>query len=391
MLDPLSGSSPPDSLVQALPLSVRSALTMEERLLALHTHMRCLVPQVDRLACALYDPDTDHLKTFVHSMVEGDPWPAYQYKLSHSASLSQMVKDKNPRMIDHTLTSLRGDAPDNQWLRGMGFQSSYTMPMFHQQSFEGFIFLDSLTSRIFTSEVVGKLKVYLNLVLLMVSHQLTAIQSLMGSVRGSRELPPQPDDETGWHLERMSHLSRLIARGLSVSHNLSDDFIEQLFLFAPLHDIGKVFIPAAIRNKPDVFTTEERRVMQQHVQLGSNKVESMIEDYNLGALTGITILRNLVAGHHEMMDGSGYPKGRSSGPIPLEARIVTVADIFDALTSERVYKKEWGFDEAFATLDKMANHGKIDSACVEALRRSRQEASQIMMRYGKGTVPRQTT
>jgi HD-GYP domain-containing protein (c-di-GMP phosphodiesterase class II) len=68
-----------------------------------------------------------------------------------------------------------------------------------------------------------------------------------------------------------------------------------------------------------------------------------------------------------------------------------VADIFDALTSERVYKKEWGFDEAFATLDKMANHGKIDSACVEALRRSRQEASQIMMRYGKGTVPRQTT
>ena len=98
--------------------------------------------------------------------------------------------------------------------------------------------------------------------------------------------------------------------------------------------------------------------MQQHVQLGSNKVESMIEDYNLGALTGITILRNLVAGHHEMMDGSGYPKGRSSGPIPLEARIVTVADIFDALTSERVYKKEWGFETGWH-LERMSHFSRL--------------------------------
>lgn len=356
---------------------------MGERISALHAHLRRGVPQVDRMACALYDPAMDLLKTFVNSTVEGEPLKAYQYKLSDSPSLVAIKESKTPRVIDDIATALRSETEHTRWVKSMGYRSSYTVPMYHQGIFEGFLFFDSKQPAAFPPEVVRRLEVYVNLILLMVIHEITTVQALVGSVRVARDFTGWRDEETGSHLDRMSRFARLIARALVPTHGLTDEFVEQVFLFAPLHDIGKIGIPDAVLRKPGSFTDDERKVMESHVDLGVQMVDRLVEDFSLRAVAGIDCLRNLVSGHHEFLDGSGYPQGLSGDRIPLEARIVTVADIFDALTSRRVYKNAWDIDEALGTLDKMAAEGKLDKDCVDALRANKQEAKQIIERFGE--------
>ena len=374
---------PLEAAAEPLPLPPRHAAGLGERIAALHAHLRRVVPTVDRLACALYDPEMDLLKTFVNSTVGGQPLKTYQYKLSDSPSLMAIKDEGKSRVIDDIAETLKSETEHTRWVKSMGYRSSYTVPIYHQGSFEGFLFFDSCKPGAFTPEVVRELSVYVNLIMLMVAHEITTVQALVGSVRVARDFTNLRDEETGAHLDRMSRVCRLIARGLAESHHLSDEFIEQLFLFAPLHDIGKVGIPDAVLRKPGAFTPEERKVMESHVKLGIEMVDRLIDDFHLGTVAGVGILRNLVAGHHEFLDGSGYPKHAVDGEIPLEARIVTVADIFDALTSKRIYKESWSVDEALGTLDKMAAEGKIDPDCVAALRAHKDEAVEIIERFSE--------
>jgi HD-GYP domain-containing protein (c-di-GMP phosphodiesterase class II) len=123
--------------------------------------------------------------------------------------------------------------------------------------------------------------------------------------------------------------------------------------------------------------------MMRHVELGSMMIERLVRDFNLATVAGIGILRNVVSGHHEFLDGSGYPKGLKAEQIPLEARIVTVADIFDALTSKRTYKDAWDVGEAFAELDQMVAGGKLDADCVRALREGSADIVRIISRYNE--------
>ena len=374
---------PFEAAAEPLPLPPRRTLGLGERIGALHAHLRRAVPSVDRLACALYDPEMDLLKTFVNSTVGGEPLKTYQYKLSDSPSLVALKGEGKARVIDDISEALKSDTEHTRWVKSMGYRSSYTVPIYHQGVFEGFLFFDSRQQAAFTPEVVRQLEIYVNLIMLMVSHEISTIQALLGSVRVARDFTNLRDEETGAHLDRMSRICRMIARGLAKSHNLSDEFIEQLFLFAPLHDIGKVGIPDSVLRKPGSFTPEERKVMESHVELGAQMVERLIEDFNLRTVAGVEILRNLVAGHHEFLDGSGYPAGRASDNIPLEARIVTVADIFDALTSKRIYKESWSVDEALESLEQMVAEGKLDADCVAALRANKEEAVAIIERFSE--------
>ena len=364
-------------------IPARHAQSLGERFGVIHSHLRRAVPAVDRLAVAIYDPQMDHLKTFVHSTIGGEPLRTYQYKLSDSPSLLAIKEAGQPRVIDDIGKTLTADTEHARWVKSMGYRSSYTVPIFHQGVFEGFLFFDSRQPAAFTPEVVDRLGIYVNLIMLMVSHELTTVRALLGSIQVARDFTSLRDEETGAHLERMSRFCRLIARGLAKSHNLSDEFIEQLFLFAPLHDIGKVGIPDSVLRKPGSFTPEERKTMESHVQLGSRMVDRLIDDFDLGTVAGIAILRNLVAFHHEFLDGSGYPHRAVSADIPIEARIVTAADVFDALTSKRIYKEAWDIDRALAALDKMAAEGKVDADCVAVLRANKEEARQIIERFGE--------
>ena len=151
------------------------------------------------------------------------------------------------------------------------------------------------------------------------------------------------DNETGMHVIRMSHFSRLLA----LKAGMSERDAEILWQAAPMHDVGKIGIPDHILLKPGRFTPEEWATMQTHAQIGADIIgDDPSEIMQLAALVALT--------HHEKWDGSGYPKGLKGEEIPLQARIVAIADVFDALTSHRPYKEAWPQEKALALIEESA-------------------------------------
>jgi putative two-component system response regulator len=147
------------------------------------------------------------------------------------------------------------------------------------------------------------------------------------------------DNETGNHILRMSHFAQMLAKAAGLSQEQTDNML----LAAPMHDIGKIGIPDSILLKPGKLEPDEWAIMQTHVTIGAD----------LLAGTDIPLLemaRNIALNHHEKWDGSGYPRGLAGTDIPIEGRICAICDVFDALTSERPYKKAWPVEEAVAFL-----------------------------------------
>ena len=163
------------------------------------------------------------------------------------------------------------------------------------------------------------------------------------------------DRETAGHTDRVANLSEQLARNLE----FSEIQLRALRWGAYLHDIGKLGVPDAILLKPGPLTSEERLTMQQHSQLGHSLTQ------NLPFLPEAT--RNIVLHHHERWDGNGYPHGLATNEIPLEARIFAVCDVFDALISERPYKKAMGIDDALAELRLSARNGHLEVSLVGIL------------------------
>ena len=191
--------------------------------------------------------------------------------------------------------------------------------------------------------------------------RLSAVHHLIGAVDIATGLARIRDVETGAHLERMAAYSRLIAVALADGLDLSDEFIEYLYLFAPLHDIGKVGIPDRILLKPGKLDDEERRCMQQHVAVGVQLARNIIGDLGIDNDLAATVMLNVVAHHHERGDGSGYPQGLKMADIPIEARIVAVADVYDAISSARPYKPAWSEAECVAELRREAALKRLET------------------------------
>ena len=143
------------------------------------------------------------------------------------------------------------------------------------------------------------------------------------------------DNETGMHVIRMSHFSKLLA--LAAGH--SPAWAEDLLNAAPMHDVGKIGIPDAVLRKPGPLDADEWATMRRHPEIGAE----IIGEYPSGVLQ---LAREIALAHHEKWDGSGYPRGLAGEAIPLSARIVAIADVFDALTTRRPYKEPWPVQDA---------------------------------------------
>lgn len=151
------------------------------------------------------------------------------------------------------------------------------------------------------------------------------------------------DNETGLHVIRMSHYTRLIAKHLGANR----EWVELLYNAAPMHDIGKIGIPDNILLKPGKLDPDEWEVMKKHPQIGADIIG--IHESPL-----LILAREVALYHHEKWDGSGYPEGLRGTAIPLSARIICIADVFDALTTERPYKKAWSTDDAFRFIQEQS-------------------------------------
>jgi HD-GYP domain-containing protein (c-di-GMP phosphodiesterase class II) len=216
----------------------------------------------------------------------------------------------------------------------------------------------------------------------LVINELGEMHALNAALRTAIGMVHLRDPETGNHLERMARYARLIARELVARGKCSfdDEQIEQLFNFSPLHDIGKIGIPDRILLKPARLEEDERAVMDTHTVIGRQMIDTLIANFAFEGIPYLDILRQLVEYHHETLDGHGYPHGLQGKDIPLEARIVAVSDVFDALTTTRPYKGPWHNQHAFAMLRLLAID-KLDPECVEALISREDEIREIQQRF----------
>ena len=177
------------------------------------------------------------------------------------------------------------------------------------------------------------------------------------------------DPETGAHIQRMSNYSRLIARQLGLPREEQ----ELILRASPMHDVGKIAIRDDILLKPGRLDPEEFEIMKTHAEKGYELLSGSSSSL-------LDVAASIAWTHHEKFDGSGYPRGLAGEAIPLYGRIVAVADVFDALTTERPYKKAWEIEHAVRFLEEGAG-SHFDPACAQAFIARLDEALAVRARF----------
>lgn len=336
---------------------------------------------IGRISVAMYDPVTDNLKSYLSSEGLDEPLAHFESPLSIFEDLVALKGNPSARII-RDLTRER-ESYTAKALRNKGFCSSYVIPIFDAERFIGITTFSSTSPRRFEHYRTRlQIDIAAKLIALLVISELYAIQGLQGTAKTLKDVAALRDNETGEHLDRMSRYSRLIARNMAQDKRLDDEYIEDLFQCAPLHDIGKIAIPDNILLKPGRLSEDEFRSMQGHTAYGKEIIEKALDNLKMREKSFSKVLINIVFSHHENWDGSGYPQGLVAEDISLEARIVRVADVYDALISERPYKKAWSQEDVLDYLREQSGR-LFDPDCVVAAIACADQFTEIARRFAE--------
>ena len=223
---------------------------------------------------------------------------------------------------------------------------------------------------------------------LRVGERILSLESRDVTIFALAKLAESRDEQTGAHLERIRLYSRVLAEELShwdrYRQFVDGEYVQLLYLTSPLHDIGKVGVPDAVLLKPGKLTPEEFEVMKQHTLIGYNTLEAAARAHPEARF--LAMARDIALTHHERYDGRGYPHGLSGEAIPLCGRITAVADVYDALTSKRVYKSALPHDKARQIiLDGSGT--QFDPDVVEAFVRREKDFVFIKTSLGQSPAP----
>ncbi|MCR5797963.1 MAG: HD domain-containing protein [Eubacterium sp.] len=207
-------------------------------------------------------------------------------------------------------------------------------------------------------------------------------QMQIGLIMILADLVESRDRSTGDHVRKTAEYTKLIMENLlkmgAYTDEITPEFIYDVYHSAPLHDIGKISVSDSILNKPGKLTDEEFELMKLHTTAGRDIIDQAMK--NISGSTYLAEARNLAAYHHEKWNGKGYPEGLSGEDIPLSARVMAVADVFDALVSKRVYKEAFSFEKAMSIIKEGAgNH--FDPLVVEAFAMDESKIIKIMEKF----------
>jgi response regulator RpfG family c-di-GMP phosphodiesterase len=208
------------------------------------------------------------------------------------------------------------------------------------------------------------------------------IQARNALVLGLAELVGQRDAETGAHLMRLQHYCRTLAeeaaRAPGFAGQIDGHFVKMLECCAPLHDIGKVGVSDHILQKPGRLTDEERRIMQRHTVIAAVTLQKVAEVHGF-TLAFFQMAVDVARHHHERFDGNGYPDRLAGEDIPLSARIIAVADVYDALRSQRIYKPALPHEDAVRTM--LEDSGHFDPAVLTAFQRCSRDFARVFEQF----------
>ncbi|KPU42667.1 cyclic di-GMP phosphodiesterase response regulator RpfG [Oxobacter pfennigii] len=269
-----------------------------------------------------------------------------------NTSLGRILDSGKERIIND-LEEYLADKPKKDYnavLIEEGIRASITFPLKNNGRNVGIIFFSSNKKNIYKKEHVEFLRTIANSITLCLEKSIFFDDMIIGSIQALARLAEQRDSETGEHIFRMKTYSRVIAELLYEEEKyrnvINVDYINSIERLSPLHDIGKVGIRDDILLKPGKLTRDEFEIMKFHTVYGGWVLKDAEDTVKKWGRSIFKIGIEIAECHHEKWDGTGYPNGLMANEIPLSARIVAAADVFDALTSKRIYKEAYPFEES---------------------------------------------
>ena len=208
--------------------SLNKHAPIKDKLVSAHMTIKKSLPFIARIAIALYDPKTRVLKTFLHSSEDDNPLENYQALIDDAPSLKKILDKGLPRVINNMLTFDDGSKEHTRRIGRVGYAASYTMPMFNDGDFLGFVFFNSMEPDVFNEQALNQIDIFGHMVSLMIIKEISTIKTLAAALRTTGRITHLRDPETGSHVDRMSRYSRMIASALADKYELKDDYIEQL-------------------------------------------------------------------------------------------------------------------------------------------------------------------
>ncbi len=335
---------------------INSSNSFTDTLNNIFNRFRKFVPYT-HIGIALFKDDESTVLTASYGVSEkiheglGAALAGHTTDISES-SLLKIMETGQPRVINDydSYFKTRPVRGYSQIILKYGVKSSITLPLMANEKQIGFIFFSSSEKDVYEATHIQFLKTVSNAIAMSMEKNVMVDELLYSSILALAKLAEARDEDTGDHLIRMKNnvmlLTQLLSREGVYKDQITAQMINDIEKFSPMHDIGKVGIPDGILLKPGKLTPEEFEIMKTHAAYGADVLNTaeanMIKRGKSMFSEGIAI----AIGHHEKWDGSGYPNGVSGADIPLSARIVTVADVLDALMSKRPYKEAFTFEKS---------------------------------------------
>jgi len=285
--------------------------------------------------------------------------PGFEVSIE-STRLKKIIDSGEPMIIDDLEAEHenRPYSPSLELIRREGMLSNMIIPLMVSGSVFGMVFFSSRKKAFFNSETLRIGKGIINEIETLMNRAYFTKVVFSKMTSSFAELVEGKDTSTGEHIQRMVKYSVILAKGLKAQnipgYDISEKYILEIERNAASHDIGKVSIPDAILKKPGPLTPEEWQEMRTHAAVGADIFREIRESLKMFDKDFFKVAEEIARYHHEKWNGSGYPEGLKGDEIPLSARIVAIADVFDALTSKRVYKDAHGFNDAVETIKKGA-------------------------------------